>query len=314
MRFTIQGRSHHLTADEVREALAGRRPGPVQTHWVAVAGIQWPIKQALEVCTGIYRAEFTTDSARRVFERLGFPVSQPPTERAPRRRPPPVAHHGTEEYTERAVSHLSALLRGRSLQQVLAELEQSLVRPEPGGLAEITHSPQVGGALIEYAMLARRRADWLQRLSEETAVLLAARAMLRPGERVLEPPSQAARGRGFSELRTTERTAAFVLGPLTRDNTVRQRQAVACLVRLILRPSADLAQLWVSDDRFGAFLSTCEQSVGWGLSRSPHALREEFEDTYHSLETPVYEFVNGPAADVEVQDVTELVPEAAAID
>ncbi len=98
MRFTIQGRSHHLSADDVRETLAGRRPGPIQTHWVAVSGIQWPIKQALE-----------------------------------------------------AADHCAA---GWLVQPALAELERSLLHSEPGGLAELTHSPRVGGALIESAMLA----------------------------------------------------------------------------------------------------------------------------------------------------------------
>ncbi|TDE94747.1 hypothetical protein EXU48_08080 [Occultella glacieicola] len=327
MRFTIKGRSHHLTPESVRESLAGRRPARIQLHWVAVAGLHWPVKQALELCTGLYRADFTTETARRIFQQLGFQVSSSATGRT-RRRGVPITRR-PEDVTgdaEAAWHHLATALLTPSLSRFVDDWESALSgrttatltassgEVDGSALDTPASDQNVAAELIEYASLTRRRADRLSAVSTATAVALGLQRMLRPGERILEPPNLTGRARPAFDLTTTHRRAQFVLGPLTSNNTVRQRRAISSVVRLALDTSGTMRELWTSDPLFADFLRSTDETVEWGLSRSPRALREAFEDAYASTRMPVRTFVNGPASDVELQDLSDLVPQARLLD
>ncbi|WP_154792099.1 hypothetical protein [Occultella kanbiaonis] len=327
MRFTIKGRSHHLTQESVRESLAGHRPARVQLHWVAVAGLHWPVKQALELSIGLYRADFTTDTARRIFQQLGFQVSSPATGRTRRQSTPTTRR--PEDVTDAAGlawQNLSRALVTPSLGRFVDDWERALsgttaAAPQsPDGDARrvaaesLVSDPDAAAELIEYATLARRRADRLSAVSTATAVALGLQRMLRNGERILEPPNLTGRARPGFDLTTTHRRAQFVIGPLTSSNTVRQRRAISSVVRLALDASGADCELWTSDPLFADFLRSTDETVEWGLSRSPRALREAFEEVYSSTRIPVRVFVNGPAGDVALRDLSALVPQARLID
>jgi hypothetical protein len=327
MRFTIKGRSHHLTQESVRESLAGHRPARIQLHWVAVAGLHWPVKQALELSIGLYRADFTTDTARRIFQQLGFQVSSPATGRTRRQSTPTTRR--PEDVTDGsglAWQNLARALVTPSLGRFMDDWERALSgtsaatsQPSDGDADHVApeslvSDPEAAAELIEYASLARRRADRLSSVSTATAVALGIQRMLRDGERILEPPNLTGRARLGFDLTTTHRRAQFVIGALTSNNTVRQRRAISSVVRLALDTSGTVRELWTSDPLFADFLRSTDETVEWGLSRSPRALREAFEDAYSSTRIPVREFVNGPAADVDLQDLSTLVPQAQLID
>jgi hypothetical protein len=74
MRFIIDGESFELTPELVRSRLADQHPEEVREYWVEINGACWPVKQALELATSAKRSRFVSTTARRHFERLGFPI------------------------------------------------------------------------------------------------------------------------------------------------------------------------------------------------------------------------------------------------
>lgn len=71
-KFTVGGRTVELSTTEVRKKLRGTHPEPIVKHSVSVNNQWYPVKQALELVTGIPRADSITTEARRVFRALGF--------------------------------------------------------------------------------------------------------------------------------------------------------------------------------------------------------------------------------------------------
>ncbi|GAB2972659.1 hypothetical protein [Actinotalea caeni] len=314
MRFTIQGRSHHLDAEEVRAVLSGRRPEPIRSHWVAVGGRQWPVKQALELCTGIYRAEFTSDTARRVFQRLGFEVSEHRVRRTneqvttpPSGFPvPPVPESDDDVDIYAAWRRIAEHLLVANSAQPIRELQDRLRGATGEVLAELV-PPGVGEAVLGWTTLVHRRAERLQTLNHGTAVVQLLHRLLAQDERILDPPNLTGRTRRGVDLHTTHRHAVFVLGRHTPTNTVRQRAAAAGLVHLVMAaPASRTKQLWASDPALLTFLQTTDLTMRWGLSRSAEALRDRFDDTYGSLDQPIRSFLAG--TDVELCDVNDVLP------
>lgn len=63
-----------LTAQQVRQALAGAAPERIRHDAVRVDGRTYPIKQAYALATGQGRDDFTADAARRQLSTLGFEI------------------------------------------------------------------------------------------------------------------------------------------------------------------------------------------------------------------------------------------------
>ncbi len=78
IEFTLGGRSYRVTTAEVESRLNGIQPEAIREHYVTVKGRDFPIKHAFAegVVPGIDRLDFTTAFARRVFQRLEFPVAR----------------------------------------------------------------------------------------------------------------------------------------------------------------------------------------------------------------------------------------------
>lgn len=74
MEFVLNGEAHALDRGSVERALADVDPEPVREHGVRVGGVVYPVKQAFAGATGVPRAGFTSQTARRLLVRLGFEV------------------------------------------------------------------------------------------------------------------------------------------------------------------------------------------------------------------------------------------------
>ena len=74
MEFVLNGEAHALDRGSVERALADVDPEPVREHGVRVGGVVYPVKQAFAGATGVPRADFTSQTARRLLARLGFEV------------------------------------------------------------------------------------------------------------------------------------------------------------------------------------------------------------------------------------------------
>jgi hypothetical protein len=75
VRFTTNSQQLDLTAEDVRRKLRGVRPEPLHQYAIQVGPALYPVKQALELVTGVPRRGFTTQAGRRVFSALGFDVA-----------------------------------------------------------------------------------------------------------------------------------------------------------------------------------------------------------------------------------------------
>lgn len=74
VRFTLNGQSLELTADQVRHRLDGVRPENVQQYGVRVGPLVYPVKQAFAAATGLTRSKFTTQVARRHLSAVGLEI------------------------------------------------------------------------------------------------------------------------------------------------------------------------------------------------------------------------------------------------
>ncbi|NMM29687.1 MAG: hypothetical protein HHJ10_01205 [Cellulomonas sp.] len=75
MEFVLNGEARSLDRGSVERALGDVDPEPVREHGVRVGGVVYPVKQAFAGATGIPRAGFTSQTARRLLVRLGFEVT-----------------------------------------------------------------------------------------------------------------------------------------------------------------------------------------------------------------------------------------------
>jgi hypothetical protein len=74
MDFRMNGKDYHLTRDEVIGRVRGVRPGRIQAHLVEIEGVEFPVKQAFALATGLDVLDFNTNEARRILAALGFAV------------------------------------------------------------------------------------------------------------------------------------------------------------------------------------------------------------------------------------------------
>lgn len=70
--FTVNGIQMSLTRQAVIAALDHTEPETIRAHAVVVRGTKYPIKQAFAEATGLDRLDFTSATARRHLNRLGF--------------------------------------------------------------------------------------------------------------------------------------------------------------------------------------------------------------------------------------------------
>jgi Holliday junction resolvase-like predicted endonuclease len=74
-RFTLNGHRYDLSREDVSNRLAGIAPDAIRKHAVRVNETWFPVIQAFEVATGIPRAEFMSNTARRHLAELGYEVA-----------------------------------------------------------------------------------------------------------------------------------------------------------------------------------------------------------------------------------------------
>lgn len=75
IRFTLNGHHYELARQDVESRLADVAPDAIRKHAVMVNGTWFPVIQAFEAATGIPRAEFMSNTARRHLATLGYEVA-----------------------------------------------------------------------------------------------------------------------------------------------------------------------------------------------------------------------------------------------
>ncbi|WP_439384291.1 hypothetical protein [Amycolatopsis lexingtonensis] len=311
--FVLNGEQHRLSRADVQSAAARGGPEPIRTHWVSVGDQRWPPRQLFERAVGVSRTEFISHAAIRQFRRLGFPTSPLPDEREapgePEQPAEPVVPRsdlgaavksfidlheffGQEDLSSR-VGRLEALLEGADSTTVDA-------RVAPEGLTD---------DLLRGALLVRQHAGRVNDLIHAAVIVLALPSILEPGERIVRRPSLAAGNdpsRKF-DLETDRRVAEFKAAEWKGRDAMRKRTLVADLVGLVLERGDRRAELYVLGSLPIDFLRRSNSTMAWALGRSSPNLREAYKQRFGSAELTVSQFTAGPAADVVLRDLTEII-------
>lgn len=78
MEFTLNGKPYNLTAEQVVQSVQGVPPPPVKKYGIKLGRKTFPIKEALSHALGIPPAEFTSQQAYGILQRLGFTIETTP--------------------------------------------------------------------------------------------------------------------------------------------------------------------------------------------------------------------------------------------
>ncbi|WP_410666638.1 hypothetical protein [Amycolatopsis sp. cmx-4-68] len=198
---------------------------------------------------------------------------------------------GQEDLSSRVV-RLEAQLEG-------ADAETVDARVAPEGMTD---------DLIRGALLVRRHAGRVNDLIHAAMIVRALPKILEPGERIVRRPSLASgndQSRKF-DVETDRRVAEFKAAQWKGRDTMRKRMLVTDLVGLVLERGERRAELYVLGRLPIEFLRKSTSTIDWALGRSSPHLRRAYEQRFGSAELTISQFTAGPAADVALVDLAEL--------
>lgn len=210
-----------------------------------------------------------------------------------------------------AFARLAAFLARGRLTGVVSKLEHTLAQSDAAEAGEAVAAAHIDGELLTAALLIRRDLGRLNDLIHASAISLALPAILEPGERLANRPSLAAGNdpsRPF-DLETDRRVAEFKLAVWSGTDAMRKRGVFHDLVHLAAETSGRRAELYVVGDAPLRFLRGSISSAAWGLNRGADSTRALFLERFGPLDMPIKEFTAGPAGDVRLVDLADLLPQ-----
>ncbi|MEA5116223.1 MAG: hypothetical protein VB036_01250 [Propionicimonas sp.] len=210
------------------------------------------------------------------------------------------------------VAAVVAALAGEPLTSKIASAETAL----EGLRREDVHATMSGTVLsLETAVAAMSVRESLGRISDlihASVICAALTRILEDGERIVVRPSLASGNdpTRHYDLETDRRIAEFKVAVWQPgSNVMRKRTLFADLVSLALDPRPVRKQLFVVGERPGRFLRGSKSQAHMVLQRAHQNLRDQFTLTYGPGPISVAEFAAGPASDVEVIDLLDVLEE-----
>jgi hypothetical protein len=322
--FVLNGQQHHLSRTQVLAAAARGGPEPIYKHWVSVGEQLWPPRQLFERAAGVARSEFISHAAIRYLRRLGFSTSPLPQEsevpadpgaREPKTTPPQTTPPQTTPPppidVASAVTSFIELLRffgDEDLSSRVLRLEDRLEGADRETVDDRVAPEGMTDGLLQAALLVRQHAGRINDLIHAAMIVRALPKILEPGERIAVRPSLAAGNdpsRKF-DLETNLRVAEFKAGQWKGRDAMRKRGLVADLVGLVLGRRNRRAELYVLGHLPIEFLRTSNSTMEWALGRSSPHLRRAYEDRFGRASFTVRQFTEGPACDVALKDLAEV--------
>lgn len=211
---------------------------------------------------------------------------------------------------ERRISPLLDFLAATPLTASIAELEFALEDRRAEEVAAVLENQGVNQALLTAGLAAREQFGRINDLIHAAAIVLALPSLLEPGE-VLRRPSLGA-GNDPSrpyDVETNQRIAEFKFSRWHGPDAQRKRQLFKDLVHLAAAPlDGRRAQLYVLGSRPAHFLNTTMSTARWALNRGSEKTRDLFVERFGDLDMPIPQFVQGPAAHVQVIDLESRLP------
>jgi hypothetical protein len=284
---------------------------PIREHWVSIADQLWPPKQIFERASGIARTEFISHFAIRQLRRLGFQTSVIPGE-FPTGSASGSGNHeaGTFDRSSlrEAFAELTEFLAAENLTDRVLRLESQLEGAELETVDDRVRTEGLTDELLTAALLVRKHAGRISDLIHAAMIVRALPRILEPGERIVRRPSLAAGNdpsRKF-DLETNLRVAEFKAGQWKGRDAMRKRMLVADLVGLVLERGERRAELYVLGHLPIDFLRGSNSTMEWALGRSSPNLRRAYEQRFGSAALTVSQFTAGPASDVALKDLAEV--------
>lgn len=314
MQFIIDGDTYNLDREMVAGKLRGRPPQTIQTHWVEVDGVRFPVKQALEVSLGLGREAFTSHRARGIFDRLQFVTSTPTS--AEKRKSvlvsePPVT---SPEQAADAFASLVKFLRSSPFTRSINQLERDLENADSSTVADVTTAAGLSEELLTAALIVRRDVGRVSDVIHATVISLALPLILEDGEFLDNRPSLGPGNdpsRPF-DLQTNMRVAEFKVAVWSGGDMMRKRGLTADLVHLAMDNSGKRAQLWAVGEGPLDFVRTCRSSTSSLLARASRHQRERFDNTYgDDSNLPLAKFYEKHASEVELCNLATVLPSVA---
>lgn len=312
MQFVIDGETFSLDQETVTGRLRGRPPEPIHMHWVQVGGVQFPVKQALEVSLRLGREAFTSHRARSIFDRLQFPTSTGLIAEPEREGPEPRVTSPSEAAD--AFEQLVSFLRASPFTAGIGQLEHDLVNTDSCTASAVTHAAGLTEELLTAALIVRRDVGRVSDVVHAAVISLMLPLILEPGEIISNRPSLGPsndKSRQF-DLQTNRRVAEFKVALWLGGDMMRKRGVTADLVHLAMDDSGLRPELWVAGSSPLRFLETSTSPVGNLLSRSSRHLRTRFEGKYGTADIPLCEFAATQAAHVQRRNLADVLPAVAA--
>ncbi len=311
--FVLNGEQHSLSRAEVLTAAARGGPEPIRTHWVSVGDQRWPPRQLFERALGVSRTEFISHYAIRQLRRLGFSTSPLPQELVEQVAPAPLTEPPTGGIdVGSAVKSFVDLLQffgQEDLSRRVSRLEDRLEGADGETVEERVAPEGLTDDLLKGALLVRQHAGRVNDLIHAAMIVRALPKILEPGERIVRRPSLASGNDGSRkfDLETDRRVAEFKAAQWKGRDTMRKRMLVADLVSLVLDRGDRRAELYVLGRLPIDYLRNSTSTVEWALGRSSPHLRDAYRQRFGSAALTVSQFTAGPAAEVALRDLTEII-------
>jgi len=74
VKFIIRGKEFDLTKQQILMVLEKEEPKKITKYYIEIGEKQYPIKQVIELATGLHLVDFTSMDANHVLLKLGFVV------------------------------------------------------------------------------------------------------------------------------------------------------------------------------------------------------------------------------------------------
>lgn len=297
--------------------VAGHAPEPIREHWCLVDGVRYPAKQTYHLITGMPRSRFTAHQAIARLRAMGFQTSRYVRKTATRNDPvapteeAPAAPHSDPAD---AFAILAGYLGDRGLTGRIADAEAAFFDADRTRSEDVVDEFDFTEDLLDAALEVRRHVGRLNDVIHAAAIARVLPQILAPGERVAVRPSLGAGNdpsRAY-DLETDRRVAEFKLSQWKGADAMRKRGVFKDLVHLALDDSRRRAELYVVGSRPIGFLTGSRASAAWALDRASPTIVRRFQDAFGDpAAICVAEFRAGPAAHVEIIDLTTLLPSLA---
>lgn len=205
-----------------------------------------------------------------------------------------------------------AALSSQPLTSRVASVEAALEGLTADGVRTVLGGGLLSAETAAAAIAVRESLGRISDLIHASVICATLPRILEPDERITVRPSLASGNdpTRHYDLETDRRIAEFKVAVWqTGSNVMRKRTVFADLVALAMDPRPLRKQLFVVGVLPGRFLNGSRSLAQSVLERSQQSLRERFAAAYGTQAISVADFRRGPACDVEIVDLLQLVPQ-----